>query len=80
VPIVLSQRTPTDYKEDENIKKMCLASGSFLAKYFLCLLNLVFSVAGIASLVAGAWIVLGVKSFLEFIQSKFGDKCWKHGV
>jgi tetraspanin-18 len=53
---------------------MCLASGSFLAKYFLYVLNLVFSLAGVASLAAGTWIVLGAQSFLDFMRFKFGDE------
>jgi tetraspanin-18 len=48
--------------------------GIFLAKYFLCLLNFLFSVAGIVSLVAGLWSVLGVHSFLEFLRSAVGDE------
>jgi tetraspanin-18 len=53
---------------------MCFERGTFLAKYFLCLLNCVFSVAGIVSLAAGIWIVLGAQSFLEFIRSTIGDE------
>jgi tetraspanin-18 len=72
-PVVLSQRTSREYTEDENIKT-CFEFGTFLVKYFLCLLNFVFFVAGNVALAAGIWIAFGAHSFLEFIRSTFGDE------
>jgi tetraspanin-18 len=48
--------------------------GNFVAKYFLCLLNLVFTVAGIVAVVAGIWSLLCAKSFLEFVRCTLGEE------
>jgi tetraspanin-18 len=53
---------------------MAFQVGIFLAKYFICLLNFLFLVAGIGSLVAGIWSVLCVRSFLEFLRCTVGDE------
>jgi tetraspanin-18 len=49
-------------------------SGNFVAKCFLCLLNFMFTVAGIVAVVAGIWSLSSAHSFLEFLRRTVGEE------